>query len=497
MAQARTYIHADFPYSNLSLIYQDILMEPSADTPANIVVVCVDTLRTAYLGAYGNDWIHTPNLDRFAQKSVRFTNAHPECLPTIPTRRTLHSGRRAYPFNDYQPVPWDNVYIPGWQPMARDEGTMAEALVQNGYHTGFFGDVPHYFVPGMNFTRGFQQWAYIRGQAEDRFRSAAHADPAQVARYKGNEPRIRAHLMNVQPERPEEEWPTARTFRAAIEFIEQNTNNHPFYLYVDSFSPHETWEAPLHYYDLYGSREDREPVCLNLPYASLDEHPDYEDRIESVKANYAGMVTMVDTWFGRLVDTLDRLDLTDRTLVIFLSDHGTNFADNALRIMGKPSDYLYPGTMCIPMFVRHPSGCGAGTTIGEFVYTTDIPATVGAVCGTEPVGGLDGQSLLPLMEGTSGFSSRGYLTCRYGNSVWYKDHRTWYFSDVDFEKPFVFDLETDPSCESNIASKAPERIEQARAHILGDAAGFLQNYIRANETDALGRPGFSDGPGRP
>ena len=89
MAQARTYIHADFPYSNLSLIYQDILMEPSADTPANIVVVCVDTLRTAYLGAYGNDWIHTPNLDRFAQKSVRFTNAHPECLPTIPTRE-LH-----------------------------------------------------------------------------------------------------------------------------------------------------------------------------------------------------------------------------------------------------------------------------------------------------------------------------------------------------------------------------------------------------------------------
>ncbi|HCQ03209.1 MAG TPA: sulfatase, partial [Candidatus Latescibacteria bacterium] len=67
-------------------------------------------------------------------------------------------------------------------------------------------------------------------------------------------------------------------------------------------------------YDLYGRREDREPVCLNLPYASLDHHPEYENRIESVKANYAGMVTMVDTWFGRLVDTLDRLRLKDRTL---------------------------------------------------------------------------------------------------------------------------------------------------------------------------------------
>ena len=63
----------------------------------NIVVVVSDTFRTAFLGAYGNDWIHTPNLDRFASESVRFTHAHPECLPTIPTRRTFHTGRRAFP----------------------------------------------------------------------------------------------------------------------------------------------------------------------------------------------------------------------------------------------------------------------------------------------------------------------------------------------------------------------------------------------------------------
>lgn len=467
-------------------------MGTPASTAGNVVIVCVDTLRTAYIGAYGNDWIQTPNLDRFAQQSVRFTHAHPECLPTIPTRRTLHSGRRAFPFNDYHPVPWDNVYIPGWQPMSPDEGTMAEALVQKGYHTGFFGDVPHYFVPGMNFIRGFRQWAYIRGQAEDRYRAVAHADPAQVARYLGNEPRIRAHLVNVQPDQPEENWPTARTFRAAIEFIEQNRNNQPFYLYVDSFSPHETWEAPIHYYDLYGRREDREPVCLNLPYASLDHHPEYENRIESVKANYAGMVTMVDTWFGRLVDTLDRLRLKDRTLVIFLSDHGTNFADNAERIMGKPADYMYPGTMCIPLLVRHPAGAGAGTTSDEFVYTTDVPATVSAAGDTTPVGGIDGQSLLPLIEGTGGFASRDYLTCRYGNSVWYKDHRTWFFSDVDFETSHVFDLEIDPSCRHNIASRASDRIEEAKNRILDDADGSLLNYTRMATTDALGRPEFSD-----
>ena len=141
--------------------------QSNVSQPWNIVVVVSDTLRTAYLGTYGNDWIKTPNLDNFAAEGLKFTNAHPECLPTIPTRRTLHSGRRAFPFRGYNPVPWDNVYIPGWQPMSPDEPTIAETLVRQGYHTGFFADVPHYFVPGMNFTRGFRQWEYVRGQAED------------------------------------------------------------------------------------------------------------------------------------------------------------------------------------------------------------------------------------------------------------------------------------------------------------------------------------------
>ena len=464
-----------------------------ASQPWNIVVVVSDTLRTAYLSPYGNEWIRTPNLDRFAGESVRFTNAHPECLPTIPTRRTLHSGRRAFPFNDYRPVPWDNVYIPGWQPMSSDEGTIAEALARQGYHTGFFADVPHYFVPGMNFTRGFRQWEYVRGQAEDRYRATAHANPASVARYHGNEERIRAHLMNVQPERPEETWPTARTFRGAIEFVEQNYNNHPFYLYVDSFTPHETWEAPLHYYELYGDREEREPIWLNLPYGPIDRNPEAEERLPSVRANYAGLVTMVDTRFGKLVDTIDRLGLTENTLVIFLSDHGTNFGENPDRVTGKPADFMYPGTMDIPMLLRHPEGVGAGSTCDEFVYTLDVPATVIAGSGVDPLGEIEGQSLLPLAEGTNGFQVREYLTCRYGNSVWYKDQKNWFFSGVDFQNPRLFDLEADPTCQHDISTRGGARLTLARERILTDAGGELRNYERQETTDALGRPEFAEG----
>ncbi len=456
----------------------------------NIVVVVADTLRTAYLGAYGNDWIHTPNLDRFARQGVRFTNAHPECLPTIPTRRTLHTGRRAFPFPTYTPVPWDNVYIPGWQPMSADEPAVAEALVRSGYHTGFFADVPHYFVPGMNFTRGFRQWEFVRGQAEDRYRAVARADEALLSRYQGNANRVRAHLVNVQPQRPEETWPTARLFRSAIEFVEQNAGHAPFYLYVDGFTPHETWEAPLHYYDLYGRREDREPILLNLPYRPLDDKS-VEARLASVRANYAGLVTLVDTWFGKLVETIDRLGLRESTLILFLSDHGTNFADNAERVTGKPAGYMYPGTMDIPLLVRHPAGVNAGTVCDELVYTLDVPATVIAASRVQAAGEIEGQSLLPLVEGGPGFSPREYLTCRYGNFVWYKDAKSWYFSSVDFQEPRLFDLEADPECRENIAAKCPERIALARERILTDAGGRLPRYEHQG-TDALGRPEFTE-----
>ena len=471
----------------------------NADNPLNIIVVTADTLRTAFLGCYGNDWIRTPNIDRFAGEGVRFTRAHPECLPTIPTRRTLHSGRRAYPFSTYTPVPWDNVYLPGWQPLDEDEATVAEALAAAGYETGFIADVPHYFVPDMNFTRGFRHWRFVRGQSEDRLNAPSRADAALLSRYRSDENRIRCHLVNVRPEQPEEMWPAARVFRHAIRFVEDHAGGGPFYLYVDSFTPHETWEAPGHYFDLYGDRKQREPICLTLPYQPLQQQPEYEDRLPCVRAEYAGLVTMVDHWFGQLLAAVDRVGLRDRTLVIFLSDHGTNFADNAEGVMGKPADYMYPGTMSIPMILRHPREPAAGQICDELVTTTDVPATVMAVAGATPMGPLHGHSLLPLASGGEG-PGREYVTCRYGNSLWYRDERTWCFGgigssedELELVAPRVFDLEADAECAVDIAAGAGSRIETAVNRLREDAGGPIPIYHKDGATDAIGRPVFRAG----
>jgi arylsulfatase A-like enzyme len=89
----------------------------------NIIVIVSDTLRTADTGCYGSIRVQTPHIDSFAKRGVRFTRAFPESLPTIPVRRALHTGRRAFPFHNYKPVKWDVVYLPGWQAMDNEEDT--------------------------------------------------------------------------------------------------------------------------------------------------------------------------------------------------------------------------------------------------------------------------------------------------------------------------------------------------------------------------------------
>ncbi len=370
----------------------------------NILVVVSDTTRIDFLGPYGNSWIKTPNLDRLAKESALFERAHPECLPTIPTRRTLHSGRRAFPFRDYKAIPWDNVVQPGWQPMSPDEDVVAEALARAGYHNGFVSDVPHYFVPGNNFTRGFHQWDYVRGNAEDHYRSTATVDRKKLQeRYGSGLPRAAQHVANLGGFEPDEmAFATPRTFRSAMQFLEENrSNTKPFYLYVDTFHPHETWEAPAKYYKLYRDPKYTGKTYITLPYGTLFQHPQVEPALVDVKAHYSGLVTMVDHWLGQLLAKLKELGKDKDTLVIYLSDHGTNFGDNLEKVLGKPSGAMYPGTMNVPLLVRHPEGKGAGMRFRELVYSLDVPATVCAVAGTKPNEGVGGQNLLALLEGSS------------------------------------------------------------------------------------------------
>ena len=135
----------------------------------NIIFITIDSLRADFVGVNGNDWIRTPNLDRFANAGVLFKRAYPESIPTLQVRRALFTGRRCYPFSDWVFDP--QLPNPGWVPVPKDQKVLAEILAEQGYRTALVTDVFHTFRPNMNFHRGFDEWRWIRGQEYDRIRS--------------------------------------------------------------------------------------------------------------------------------------------------------------------------------------------------------------------------------------------------------------------------------------------------------------------------------------
>ncbi len=467
------------------------------ETSPNVIIVMTDTLRTAFLGCYGNPTIRTPNIDKFARESVRFTRAYPESLPTIPVRRAIHTGRRAYPFYNYQPVPWDIVYLPGWQGMDSNEDCLAENLVAAGYHTGLGTDTLPYFAPGFNFQRGFWQWEYIRGMQQDRWRSvhavtqqqlSKYTDPVQMQAGRGAYDVSHYHAANIAGRRHEQDTFTARTFQWGMDFLEDNAGAQPFYLFVDSFAPHEPWEAPRIYYEMYADPNYQGRTIIHTKYTTKSAQGLSDDELANIVAHYSGLVSLVDTWFGMLMDKLQRLGLADNTVVFFTSDHGTNFADNPFEIVGKPDHSLWPGVMHLPLLVRMPGGVGAGQVVDELVYNLDMSAMVYELAGVAEHQPIDGRSLLPLITGEGKWQPREYITCRYNDSLCYIDDDHWLRTNVKKELCEAFAVQQDPGCQHNIAdSLEPAIFEEAWEKIMADAGGEMPVYVDGRRTDAIGQ----------
>ena len=217
----------------------------------NLVLIVSDTLRWDYLGAYGNERIHTPNLDRLAAESVVFEDAYAEGLPTLPARRVLLTGRPIFPFR-YIPQKSDMVQLPGWHPLFEEDVTLSEHLLEHDYVSAFVTDVYHTMKPNKNFHRGFEHWYWVRGQEDDPY---ALRDETQVAglvqqatphadRFRKRHWLVQ-HLMNRKDWKSDADTSVARVMAHAARWIEGYTMDNPFFLYVDCFDPHEPWDPPV------------------------------------------------------------------------------------------------------------------------------------------------------------------------------------------------------------------------------------------------------------
>jgi arylsulfatase A-like enzyme len=201
------------------------------------------------------------------------------------------------------------------------------------------------------------------------------------------------------------------------------------------------------------------------------------------------LVSLVDNWFGLFISKLKRLGLFENSIVVFTSDHGTNFTDNPESVIGKPHYSLYPGVMNIPLIIHIPKTVDKGKRFDNLVYNVDISATFYDYAGfNKNEISIDGQSLKDIIADNQ-WNEREYLTCRYGDTVWYRDRKHWAIIDVSGKPRAIFDIQDDPNCKNNILSESENVVKKAWDIILQDAGGNLPIYDMKEVTDAIGRRG--------
>ena len=461
---------------------------PEGGSRMNVVVVILDTLRKDHVGAYGNDWIKTPSLDALAEDSLAFTRAYPDSIPTICARRAIHTGVRTWPFRAWEPRREDIFYPAGWQKIPEEQTTMAEILAENGYETALITDTLHHFNASMNFQRGFNVFDFVRGQEIDHYRSALSVSDAAVDRYTipGNESTIRDKLRQYLANNPrrnnEEDYFAPQVFTRAMDFLEVAPDiAAPFFLVVDSFDPHEPWDPPEPYINMYS-----DPVGNREPTAPNYDTTDYlsEAELERMRGLYAAEVTMTDRWLGKFLEKMDEKKLTKDTLLFLVSDHGVQLGEHGLT--GKVYSGLFPELIDIPFLVRHPEGRGAGETSDFYASTHDLAPTVLAMMGLEKPQQMNGVDLTPLLEGRKPEKERPHFTVGQDNYSFTRDDDYAMMCPNDRSWHRLYDLRRDPKMDDDIAPDNPDVVDRMYdEYIVKDAGGRRPpTYTDADRTRA-------------
>jgi arylsulfatase A-like enzyme len=442
---------------------QKLPQNPPKASAMNVILVILDSLRKDHVGAYGNDRIWTPTLDAVAGEGLRFTRAHPDAMPTLPARRAIHTGMRTFPL---KPPAY------GWTPIPEEQTTLAEILKGEGYGTFLVTDTYHQFP--RNFGRGFDTYRKIRGQERDRFKDPSSISEEEMRRryiILGEGKKARQYLANVQGRKSEEDWFAPRVFLGAMALLEAARRKEPFFLVADCYDPHEPWDPPKQYVDLYDEGyEGKEP--LNDNYGKDDYLTDRQ--LLRMRAHYAGEVTMADRWLGNFLQKAHDLNVMENTLLVVISDHGHALGEHG--VTGKPAYALWSELTDIVFFVRHPEAKRAGEASDHYASTHDVAPTILGMLGTKPPEPMEGQDLSVLFEGKDP-EPRDHFTAGYRDYVWARDERHVMFSRKDGSEPRLYDAQSDPRQERDLTDEDTDTIERMfEEYVLKDAGASLLNY---------------------
>jgi iduronate 2-sulfatase len=357
--------------------------------PPNVLLIMADDLNTD-LGTYGHPLVKTPQLDRLAARGVRFDRAYNQFPLCSPSRVSMMTGLRPDTTRVYDLQTDFRTILP-------DVVTLPQMFRKQGYIAARVGKIYHYGNPGQIGTSGLDDPA-----SWDHFVNPKGADKDEEAQVTNFTPArgLGSALAFHASAAPDDQHTDGKVATEAIALLEQYKDR-PFFLAAGFYRPHCPYIAPRKYFDMYPL--DRIRVPETLPEAANGPPPpafwtpkDWvltaDQQRETIRAYFAS-ISFLDANVGRLLDALDRLGLSDNTLVVFASDHGYHLGERGQWM--KQS--LFERSARTPLIVAGP-GIVGGRASARVVELLDVYPTLAALAGVTPPAGLEGRSLAPLLK---------------------------------------------------------------------------------------------------
>jgi len=402
------------------------------DDKCNVLVIMTDRHRADCLGCNGNPFIRTPNLDALAEEGVRFSSAFTASSFCMPSRFSLLTGR--YPHSHGC---WDNGVL-----MPDDTMTLAQRCTDAGYHTAMIGKshLQPFRHPGTpesydEWEKPDPRWANWHGPyfgfQEVHLTIGHHLPLGHYGMFlRQHHPDAIPHLRGEQAKSPEtgvpyswksnlpaELFPASWVTEQTISCIKKNKDK-PFYILASIPEPHPPYAPPHPYSEMYGLQDIVPPA---LKEGELEDKPPhfkdfYQGRLYSdwfegdragnsllgVKeadyretvAHYYGMISLIDDNIGKILKTLQDLELMENTLVVFLSDHGELLGDHHIVDHGP---FHYDSVIHVPLIFRFPGKIASSHEVSSPVSLVDVPATITRLLNIPELPDAQGKDLTPLL----------------------------------------------------------------------------------------------------
>jgi iduronate 2-sulfatase len=443
----------------------------SSDRP-NVLFIAVDDMRTQ-LGCYGHAEMVTPHLDALAASGVRFDGAYCNLPVCGPSRAATMTGLRPQLGRFMKRNCLAQVDAPHAVPLHTH-------FRRHGYHTisnGKVVDQPEDHIDGWS------EPPWRANEAEGRFFDC-YALPESLEierRHKAVPPVTRGVHRGPAYECADVDDDTysdgQTATRAIADLRRVSTSDTPFFMAIGFPRPHLPFIAPKRYWDLYPFDEIGLPTNYALPagapaaadrewnelrlYAGMPtEGPVPDDEARRVIQGYCACVSYVDAQVGRLLRTLDELDLAERTVVVFWSDHGYNLGEHGMWCKHT----TFETNMRVPLIIRAPGHGDAGWAPSQFVLLSELYPTLCELAGLPVPEHVEGRSFADLMAADSVAPDRDTAVGRMYQAETLRtavERYTEFFDAATGEGRgrMLYDLVNDPDETVNLAER-PERAER-------------------------------------